>query len=208
MGYDAWFLSLYYHQSLPQKSVSNAWLTLFWCSLNEIKGTFQNIQCISTPLVKCAHITIFGVSPGLRCHKTHWKVLWWIENFLGFLKWSWPWPWIFKVKYGICYVSAKKDAIATKRKAIISIDVKASNVTIEFDLGHDLDLEFSRSNMQFAISQPKMVRLPRNEQQTYWLNLGTQMWPLDLTLAITLTLNFQGQICNLLYLNEKWSDCY
>ena len=22
-------------------------------------------------LVKCAHITIFGVSPGLRCHKTH-----------------------------------------------------------------------------------------------------------------------------------------
>ena len=34
------------------------------------------------------------------------------------------------------------------------------------------------------------------------------MWPSDLTLAITLTLNFQGQIWNLLYFNEKWSDCY
>ena len=30
----------------------------------------------------------------------------------------------------------------------------------------DLDLDFSRSNMEFAISQPKMVRLPRNEKQT------------------------------------------
>ena len=73
------FLSLYYHQSLPQKSVSIAWLTMFWCSLNEIKGKYH--------LVKCAHITFFGVSPGLRCHKTHWKVLWWINNFLEFLKW-------------------------------------------------------------------------------------------------------------------------
>ena len=34
------------------------------------------------------------------------------------------------------------------------------------------------------------------------------MWPSDLTLALTLTLNFQGQIWNLLYLNQKWSDCH
>ena len=33
-----------------------------------------------------------------------------------------------------------------------------------FDFGHDLDLEFSRSNIEFAISQPKMVRLPRNKK--------------------------------------------
>ena len=122
--------------------------------------------------------------------------------------WPWPWPWRLKVKYGICYTSAKNGAIATKRKANKSIDFKASNVTIEFDLGHDLDLEFSRSNVEFAISLPKMVRLPRNEKQTYRLNPGTQMWPSNLTLAITLTLNFQSQIWNLLYLMEKWSDCY
>ena len=33
-------------------------------------------------------------------------------------------------------------------------------MTTEFDLGHDLDLEFSRSNMEFPISQPKVARLP------------------------------------------------
>ena len=107
---------------------------------------------------------------------------------------SWPLPRFFKVKYGICYISAKNGPIATKRKANIAIELWGSNVTSGFDLGHDLDLEFSRSNIEFAISQPKMVRFPRNEKQTYRLNSGAQMWPAGLTLAMTLTLNFQGQI--------------
>ena len=79
-------------------------------------------------------------------------------------------------------------------------------MSIGFELGHDLGLEFSRSNMELAISLPKMVRLPRNEKQTRRLNSMPQMWPSDLTL--TMTLNFQGQIWNLLYLNQKWSDCH
>ena len=53
-----------------------------------------------------------------------------------------------------------------------------------------------------------MVRLPRNEKQTYRLNYRTQLWPSGLTLAMTLTLNFQGQIWNFLYLSQKWSDCH
>ena len=48
-----------------------------------------------------------------------------------------------------------------------------------------------------------MVRLPRNEKQIYRLNSGTQMWPFGLTLVMTLTLNFQGQTWNLLYLSQK-----
>ena len=36
---------------------------------------------------------------------------------------SWPWPRFFKVKYGICYISAKNGPIATKRKANISIEL-------------------------------------------------------------------------------------
>ena len=131
---------------------------------------------------------------GLKCDHQVWP-------------WTGLWPWIFKVKYGICYISAKNGAIATKQKANISIDLKTSNVTIGFDLGHDIDLEYSRSNMELAISLPKMVRLPRNEKQTHRLTSRPQMWPLDLTLAMTLTLTFQGQIWNLLYLNQKWSDC-
>ena len=76
------------------------------------------------------------------------------------------------------------------------------------DFRRDLDLDFSRSNMEFAISQPKMVQLPRNEKQTYRSNSGAQMCSSGLTLAMTLTLNFQGQIWNLLYLSQKWSDCH
>ena len=74
------------------------------------------------------------------------------------------------------------------------------------DFRRDLDLEFSRSNMEFAISPPKMVWLTWNEKQTYRLIFRPQMWPSDLTLAMTLTLNFQGQIWNLQYLRQKWSD--
>ena len=58
-----------------------------------------------------------------------------------------------------CYLLQANGAIATKQIANISIDLKASIVTFGFDLGHDLDLEFSRSNMEFAISLPKMVLL-------------------------------------------------
>ena len=53
----------------------------------------------------------------------------------------------------------------------------SSSIPFRFDLGHDLDLGFLRSNIEFAISQPKMVRLPRNEKQTYRLNSRPQLWP-------------------------------
>ena len=55
---------------------------------------------------------------------------------------SWPWPWIFKVKCWICCMSNKSVPIASKRKANISIELQASNVTNGFDLGHDLDIWF------------------------------------------------------------------
>ena len=61
--------------------------------------------------------------------------------------------------------------------------------------------------MEFALSLPQMVQLPRNEKQTYRLKFRLQMGPSGLTLAMTLTLDFQGQIDNLLYLGQKWSDC-
>ena len=58
-----------------------------------------------------------------------------------------------------------------KRKASLSIEFKASDVTIGLDLGHDLDLEFSRSNMEFAISQPKMVQLSQKEKTNILIEL-------------------------------------
>ena len=62
--------------------------------------------------------------------------------------------------------------------------------------------------MEFAIYLPKMARLPWNEKQIYQLNFRLQIWPSNLTLAMTLPLNFQGQIWNLLYLSQKWSNCH
>ena len=41
-----------------------------------------------------------------------------------------------------CYISGKNDPIPTKQKANIFIKFCASNVTIAFGLGYDLDLEF------------------------------------------------------------------
>ena len=66
-------------------------------------------------------------TPGLKCDQRIWP-------------WPWPWPWIFKVKYGISYISGKSGPIATKRKANISIEPQASNMTNGFDLDHNLDL--------------------------------------------------------------------
>ena len=89
------------------------------------------------------------------CHETKSKHIDWTQGLKGdHGVWPWP-PWIFKVKYGNCYISTKNGLIATKRKANISIELKASKVTMGFDLGHDLDLEFSSSNMEFAISLSK-----------------------------------------------------
>ena len=53
-----------------------------------------------------------------------------------------------------------------------------------------------------------MVRWPRNETQTYRLISRSQIRPSGLTLAMTLTLNFQGQMRNWLYICQKWSDCH
>ena len=47
------------------------------------------------------------------------KIVW-----LDFGRFSlWPWPKIFKVKYGICFISAKNGSIVTKQKANISIEL-------------------------------------------------------------------------------------
>ena len=48
-----------------------------------------------------------------------------------------------------------------------------------------------------------MTRLPWNEWQSYRLNFRPRMWPSGLSLAISLTLDFQGQIWNLPFLNQK-----
>ena len=80
-------------------------------------------------------------------------------------------------------------------------------MTIGFYLGHDLDLAFSMSNMEFPLSRPKNDPIPTKQKASISTE-HSQMWPLDLTFAVTLTLNFQGKIWNSLYPGQKWSDCH
>ena len=109
------------------------------------------------------------------CHETKSKHINWTQGLKcdhQVWPWPWTWSWIFKVKYGICYISAQSGPIATKRKANISIELKALNVTNGFDLNLDLDLwilkvkcnldlwpqhdfdhGFSWSNFEIAVSQ-------------------------------------------------------
>ena len=87
------------------------------------------------------------------CHETKSKhINWTLGLKCDHRVWPWPWHWHwnFKVKNRISYMLAKHGPIAMKRKANISIELKASHVTIRFDLGHDLDVEFFK--VKYGIS--------------------------------------------------------
>ena len=49
----------------------------------------------------------------------------------------------------------------------------------------------------------KIVWLPQNEKQIHRLDDKPQICPSVMTLTMTLTLNFQGQILNFLYIYQK-----
>ena len=114
------------------------------------------------------------------CSRNNFWTTFWISFMFGFLScwpwpitWldfdrfsSWPWPWIFKVKYGICSVSAKKlsDWQDTKSKHI------------DWTLGLKCD--------QWVWPW----------QWPWPLNFEGQKWPWPLTTHMTLTMDFNGQI--------------
>ena len=77
----------------------------------------------------------------------------------------WPWPWIFKVKFWKCRISGMGGPIDKERKGYESIGCYTPFVTFNFDLNHDLDLGFSRSNFEKkVISQEWDGRLTWNER--------------------------------------------
>ena len=117
-----------------------------------------------------------------NCHETKSKrISWTLILKCDHGIWPWPWPWIFKVKYGIRYISAKNNQMATKQKANISIELWTSNMTIGFDLGHDLDLEYSKSKMEFSISQQKWSNCHELKSKyikwTLSLKCDHRIWP-------------------------------
>ena len=78
----------------------------------------------------------------------------WVDRMLGlhcdFELWPHPWPWplIFKVKFWKICNSGMGCPIDMERKGCESTQCWTHAVTFNFDLIHDLDLGFSRSNFQ------------------------------------------------------------
>ena len=76
----------------------------------------------------------------------------------------WPWPWIFKVKFWKICISGMGWPIDIGWKGCESIGCWTHVVTFNLPLTHDLDLGFSRSNFENAVSPEWEGRLTWNER--------------------------------------------
>ena len=114
---------------------------------------------------------------GLKCDQRVWP-------------WPWPWPWIFKVKYRICYIPAKNGLIATKRKANISIELQASNVTNGMDLP---DSDWGDFSCRRAIDSSSLVIRNRKHSKfaSHW---HTVRWSLLVAGFCTKRISFTEKV--------------
>ena len=142
-----------------------------------------------------------------NCHETKSKYIDWTLGLKcehRVWPWPWPWPWIFKVKYRICYISAKNGPISMKRKANISIELKASNVTISFYRGHDFDLEFSWLKYGICYLSQKWSDCHEMKSKhidwTPGLKCDKQVWPWPWSWP----LNFEGQMWPWPLITHPW----
>ena len=108
----------------------------------------------------------------------------------------WPWPWIFKVKFWKSHIWGMGWPIDMERKWVDKILHPLCD--FQFDLKHDLDLGFSRSNFGKVISQEWDGRLTWNQRDVSRWNVGPMLWLSTFTSSMTMTLDFQGQILKLL----------
>ena len=124
----------------------------------------------------------------------------WVDRTLnphcdfGLWPYSWPWPLIFNVKFLKSRNSGMGCPIDMERKGCESTECWSHVVTFDFDLTHDLGLEFSMSNLEIAVSQEWEGRLTWSERDTCRKGVIPTLWPW----AMTLTLDFQGQILDML----------
>ena len=76
----------------------------------------------------------------------------------------WPWPWIFKVKVWKSLISRMGWPIDMEWNGCESMECWTHVVTFNIHLTHDLDLRFSRSNFENAVSQEWNGRLTWNQR--------------------------------------------
>ena len=96
----------------------------------------------------------------------------------------WPWPLIFKVKLWKSRNSGMGCPIDMEQKGCESTEYWTHVVTLKFDLTHDLDLEFSASNFEIAVSQEWEGRSSWNERDMSWWGVIPTLWPWAMTLTL------------------------
>ena len=102
----------------------------------------------------------------------------------------WPWPWIFKVKFWKSHISGMGWPIDMELKGCESIECWTLVVTFNVHLTHDLDLGFSRSNFENAVSQEWEGRLTWNEKRCESIGCYTHFVNLNFHLNHGLDLGF------------------
>ena len=118
----------------------------------------------------------------------------WVNRMLDqscdFKLWPHPWPWpsLFNDKFWNSCIAGMGGPIDMQRKGCESIGCYIYFVT----LSYDLDLGFSRSNFENAVSQEWEDQFTWNQRG--WVDrMLDSLWPWILTSPMTLTLDLQGQ---------------
>ena len=118
----------------------------------------------------------------------------------------WPWPWIFKVKFWKSHISGMGWPIDMELMGCESIESCTHAVTFNVHLTHDLDLGFSRSNFENAVSQEMegSIDMERKGCESIWCY--THFVTFNIPLTHDLDLGFQGQILKKSYLRNGMAD--
>ena len=114
--------------------------------------------------------------------------------------------WVFKVKFWKSLISGMGWPIDMELKGCESIECWTHVVTFNVHLTHDLDLGFSRSDFENAVSQEWEGRLTWKERDVSRWNVGPMLWLSTCPSPMTLTLDFQGQILKKSYLKNGMAD--
>ena len=183
---------------MGQKLVKSGstWTRLYGTHISETPGwicTIRSSMELSRPVVvqHHGHLTLTLDFQGqvlkmlyLRNGRADWHGTkgMWIDRMLDphcdFELWPHPWPWplIFKVKFWKSRNSGMGCPIHMERKGCKWAECWTHVVTFNFDLTHDLDPWFSRSNFGKVVTQELDARLTWNERDVSWLNVGPMLW--------------------------------
>ena len=105
-----------------------------------------------------------------------------------------------------CWISGMGWLIDMEWKECESIGCYTHFVTFNFDLKHDIDLGFARSNFEKVVSQEWDGRLTWNQRDVGRWNVRLMLWLSTVLSPMTLTLDFQGQILKKSYLMNGMAD--